>query len=316
MSLKNGERSDLNKSRSSSSLPFNYGFKIPSVLHVKSKFDSEFRRFCVPIGAEGLMSYNEFRELIEKKHVLKNTAFTLCYTSALGDLLPITNDENFHKAFESAQPTLRVLVQRKGESWEEKYGYGVSTLDRKKKGLSSWISNPSKTPVRHYNISNPEDFRQVSSIIDVDVVPETHRRVRLCKYTSDRPLGFYIRPSSIVRQTAQGPVKMDGIVISKLVEGGLAESTGLLSANDEIVEVNGIDVHGKTIDQVTDMMIANAHNLIITIKPANQRNTLHKSFKDVPEINRYNGNHNVNEDSEEEDIHDEVIDHINQTNMR
>lgn len=31
---------------------------------------------------------------------------------------------------------------------------------------------------------------------------------------------------------------------------------------------------GKTIDQVTDMMVANAQNLIITIKPANQRNTL------------------------------------------
>lgn len=27
-------------------------------------------------------------------------------------------------------------------------------------------------------------------------------------------------------------------------------------------------------DQVTDMMTANAHNLIITTKPANQRNTL------------------------------------------
>lgn len=27
-------------------------------------------------------------------------------------------------------------------------------------------------------------------------------------------------------------------------------------------------------DQVTDMMVANAYNLIVTIKPANQRNTL------------------------------------------
>jgi hypothetical protein len=55
------------------------------------------------------------------------------------------------------------------------------------------------------------------------------------------------------------------------VPGGLAESTGILSVNDEVVEVNGIDVATKTLDQVTDMMIANSSNLIITVKPANQR---------------------------------------------
>jgi partitioning defective protein 6 len=34
--------------------------------------------------------------------------------------------------------------------------------------------------------------------------------------------------------------------------------------------VNGIDVSGKTLDQVTDMMVANAANLIVTVKPVNQ----------------------------------------------
>lgn len=31
---------------------------------------------------------------------------------------------------------------------------------------------------------------------------------------------------------------------------------------------------GKTLDQVTDMMVANSHNLIVTVKPANQRNNV------------------------------------------
>lgn len=44
--------------------------------------------------------------------------------------------------------------------------------------------------------------------------------------------------------------------------------------NDEVLEVNGIEVTGKTLDQVTDMMVANSANLIITVKPANQRMTL------------------------------------------
>ena len=55
-----------------------------------------------------------------------------------------------------------------------------------------------------------------------------------------------------------------------MVPGGLAESTGLLSVNDEVLEVNGIEVSGKSLDQVTDMMVANSHNLIVTVRPVNQ----------------------------------------------
>lgn len=71
-----------------------------------------------------------------------------------------------------------------------------------------------------------------------------------------------------------GLEKVPGIFISRLVPGGLAELTGLLAVNDEVLEVNGIEVAGKTLDQVTDMMIANSSNLIVTVKPANQRTVL------------------------------------------
>lgn len=52
------------------------------------------------------------------------------------------------------------------------------------------------------------------------------------------------------RVTANGLEKQPGIFISRLVPGGLAESTGLLAVNDEVMEVNGIEVAGKTLDQV------------------------------------------------------------------
>ncbi|XP_051788426.1 partitioning defective 6 homolog beta-like [Erpetoichthys calabaricus] len=152
--------------------------------------------------------------------------------------------------------------------------FGNNSLTRKKNVLSSVLrsdNNRKKTPVV---ISLPRDFRPVSSIIDVDILPETHRRVRLYKHGSEKPLGFYIRDGSSVRVTAQGLEKVPGIFISRLVPGGLAESTGLLAVNDEVLEVNGIEVSGKNLDQVTDMMIANSHNLIITVKPANQRNNI------------------------------------------
>lgn len=69
---------------------------------------------------------------------------------------------------------------------------------------------------------------------------------------------------------------MPGIFISRLVPGGIAEGTGLLAVNDEVLEVNGIEVAGKTLDQVTDMMIANSTNMIVTVKPANQSNNVRR----------------------------------------
>ncbi|TKR93138.1 hypothetical protein L596_007649 [Steinernema carpocapsae] len=276
--------------------------KIPPFLQVKSKFDSEWRRFSVPFKDATTPGYQDFRNLIEGLHDLHNIPFTLCYTSVAGDLLPITNDENFRKSFESAKPTLRLLIQRKGESWEEKYGYGTDTIDRKRKGISVLITG-SKPVKRNYNISSPEDFRQVSAIIDVDIVPQAHRRVRLCKHGSDRPLGFYIRDGMSVRVTQQGVMKVQGIFISRLVEGGLAESTGLLAVNDEVLEVNGVEVQGKTLDQVTDMMVANAPNLIITVKPANRCTTLQKRAEEEPFKSRKLGQED--EDSDE----DEVVDY-------
>jgi len=105
-------------------------------------------------------------------------------------------------------------------------------------------------PVSRIAIGEPEDFRRVSSVIDVDILPPSQRRVRLMKNGSDRPLGFYIRDGTSIRVTPMGLEKVPGVFISRLVPGGLAESTGLLAVNDEVLEVNGIDVTGKTLDQV------------------------------------------------------------------
>lgn len=153
-----------------------------------------------------------------------------------------------------------------GESEFEINGYG--TMQRKRNVISKLIPGDAKP--RHVPISLPEDFRQVSAIIDVDILPETQRRVKLMRNGTDKPLGFYIRDGFTVRVMPNGLEKVPGIFISRLVFGGLAESTGLLAVDDEVLEVNGIEVAGKTLDQVTDMMVANSANLIITIKPVNQ----------------------------------------------
>lgn len=61
----------------------------------------------------------------------------------------------------------------------------------------------------------------------------------------------YFRDGTSFRVTPNGLEKHPGIFISRLVPGGLAESTGLLAVNDEVLEVNGIEVVNKTLDQVS-----------------------------------------------------------------
>jgi len=53
--------------------------------------------------------------------------------------------------------------------------------------------------------------------------------------------------------------------------------------------VNGIEVSGKSLDQVTDMMVANSSNLIVTIKPVNNHNNI-KSRPDATSLSSH-GSH-------------------------
>ncbi|XP_043072673.1 partitioning defective 6 homolog alpha [Puntigrus tetrazona] len=246
-----------------------------SVVEVKSKFDAEYRRFALKKNGAG--GFQEFYQLLQTIHRIPGVDVLLGYADIHGDLLPINNDDNFHKALSSANPLLRIIIQRRDV--DDSVPFPTGSLQRRKKGLAG-LHQPKQKSKPALLIGLPQDFRQISSIIDVDILPETHLRVRLHKHGTNKPLGFYIRDGVSVRVTPQGVEKVPGVFISRLVKGGLAESTGLLGVNDEILEVNGIDVAGKSLDQVTDMMVANSHNLIVTVKPANQRNnTMHRASK-------------------------------------
>jgi len=251
----------------------------PMKVEVKSKFDAEFRRFSV--ATSDYPTFDEFQGLLSSVHLLQGghkengesaIPFHIFYIDPKdNDLLPINNTDNYLRAMKTSKPLLRLVVQRQGECEETFYsgrrGHGLQTSL-----LTSMLHGGTpKQGKSMISISQPSEFRQVSAIIDVDVVPETCRRVRLLKHGSDKPLGFYIRDGTSVRVTPAGLEKVPGIFISRLLAGGLAESTGLLAVNDEVLEVNGIEVAGKSLDQVTDMMVANSSNLIITVKPANQR---------------------------------------------
>ncbi|XP_077599966.1 par-6 family cell polarity regulator gamma b [Stigmatopora nigra] len=241
-----------------------------NAVEVKSKYGAEFRRFSVDRLKPG--KFEEFYKLILHIHRIANMEVMIGYADVQGDLLPINNDDNFCKAVSTAHPLLRIFIQRQEEL--DYANFGNNTITRKKKTVAALRNNDINRKRAQIRIGMPQDFRPVSSIIDVDILPESHRRVRLYRHGSDKPLGFYIRDGTSVRVTPHGLEKVPGIFISRLVPGGLAESTGLLAVNDEVLEVNGIEVSWKSLDQVTDMMIANSHNLIVTVKPVNQRNNV------------------------------------------
>uniref|UniRef100_A0A673KB95 Partitioning defective 6 homolog gamma-like n=1 Tax=Sinocyclocheilus rhinocerous TaxID=307959 RepID=A0A673KB95_9TELE len=279
-----------------------------SILEVKSKYGAEFRRFSLDRCEPG--RFKDFHRLIVRLHHLWQMDVLIEYADVQGELLPINNDDNFCKAVTSTQSLLRIFIQLQEEAYQDITGAEDTT--KRKKPVSQ-----RKTP---FQISMPQNFRPVSSIIDVDIIPECHRRVRLYRQGSDRPLGFYIRDGTTVRVTPYGLEKVPGIFISRIVPGGLAACTGLLAINDQVLEVNGIDVMRKSLDQVTDMMIANSHNLIITVKPANQHNNIRRkscsssssghyfdsthsvSFPGLPMIMKAYGLGNGSESEEDADV--------------
>ncbi|XP_011152997.2 partitioning defective 6 homolog beta [Harpegnathos saltator] len=222
------------------------------IVAVKSKFDADIIRFS--INRDEPMSYEDFGKLLAQRHDIgPDINFLIWYTDPTdGDLLSINNDNNLARALLASKPLLRIFTQRKGDRLEDINAYGTM----KTKNLISSILGSTPGKPKPLAISNPHDFRQVMSvIIDVDILPETCRRVRLLKHGSDKPLGFYIKDGEsfrILTPSAGGGIeKVPGVFISRLVPGGLVESTGLLAVNDEVLEVNGIEIAGKTLDQMT-----------------------------------------------------------------
>nr|XP_046229081.1 MAGUK p55 subfamily member 5b isoform X2 [Scatophagus argus] len=86
---------------------------------------------------------------------------------------------------------------------------------------------------------------------------ETVKLVRLEK-TLDTPLGATVRND------------VDSVVVSRVVKGGAAESSGLLSEGDEILEINGIPIRGKHINEVHDLLQQMHGTLTFLLIPSSQ----------------------------------------------
>ncbi|XP_030577054.1 MAGUK p55 subfamily member 5b isoform X3 [Archocentrus centrarchus] len=86
---------------------------------------------------------------------------------------------------------------------------------------------------------------------------ETVKLVRLEK-ARDTPLGATVRND------------MDSVVVSRVVKGGAAERSGLLSEGDEILEINGIPIRGKHVNEVHDLLQQMHGTLTFLLIPSSQ----------------------------------------------
>lgn len=60
------------------------------------------------------------------------------------------------------------------------------------------------------------------------------------------------------------------MVIGRVVRGGAAEKSGLLHEGDEVLEVNGVEMRGKSVNAVCDILAGMEGTLTFLIVPAPQ----------------------------------------------
>lgn len=60
----------------------------------------------------------------------------------------------------------------------------------------------------------------------------------------------------------------DAVMIGRVVRGGAAEKTGLLHQGDEVLEVNGVAMRGKSVNEVCDILAAMTGTLTFFVVPA------------------------------------------------
>lgn len=98
------------------------------------QFEAEYRRFA--LKKSSTCGFQEFYRLLQTVHHIPGVEVLLGYADIQGDLLPINNDDNFYKALSSANPLLRIIIQKRGEaaSWREGWE-GAKSIDIYKRNL-------------------------------------------------------------------------------------------------------------------------------------------------------------------------------------
>lgn len=111
----------------------------------------------------------------------------------------------------------------------------------------------------------PPDSTVATSLTTDSMIPQAlpdhygEENIKVIKIEkSTEPLGATIRNEG------------EAVVIGRIVRGGAADKSGLLHEGDEVLDVNGIEMRGKSVNAVCDILQAMEGTLTFLIVPAAQ----------------------------------------------
>uniref|UniRef100_A0ABD2WS83 MAGUK p55 subfamily member 7 n=1 Tax=Trichogramma kaykai TaxID=54128 RepID=A0ABD2WS83_9HYME len=120
--------------------------------------------------------------------------------------------------------------------------------------------------ISHDTVAQKDYYPRLPDVpMEVDEDEETVKIVQLVK--SDEPLGATIKTDE----------QSGKIVIARVMHGGAADRSGLIHVGDEIQEVNGISVEGKTPNDVLKILQHSEGTITFKIIPADSKNILRES---------------------------------------
>ncbi|XP_053997932.1 uncharacterized protein LOC128886794 [Hylaeus anthracinus] len=78
----------------------------------------------------------------------------------------------------------------------------------------------------------------------------------------------------------------DAVIIGRVVRGGAADKSGLLHEGDEVLEVNGVEMRGKSVNEVCDILAGMQGSLTFLVLPAptSHRNNLSNRREDSNQL--------------------------------
>ncbi|XP_015115444.1 MAGUK p55 subfamily member 5 isoform X3 [Diachasma alloeum] len=131
----------------------------------------------------------------------------------------------------------------------------ISYVDGVQRKQSPSSSSPSETPSLS---SSYRDSRNTENI----------KIIKIEK--TNEPLGATVRNEG------------DAVIIGRVVRGGAAEKSGLFHEGDEVLEVNGVEMRGKSVNEVCDILAGMQGSLTFLVLPAsnNYRNNVANTVKD------------------------------------
>ncbi|XP_048507546.1 uncharacterized protein LOC105685455 isoform X2 [Athalia rosae] len=99
-------------------------------------------------------------------------------------------------------------------------------------------------------------------------VAENIKIIRIEK--TNEPLGATVRNEG------------DAVIIGRVVRGGAADKSGLLHEGDEVLEVNGVEMRGKSVNEVCDILAGMQGGLTFLVLPApvDHRNTISTNVRE------------------------------------